>query len=28
MGADLVVGAAADAALLGSPVEAFPGTPS
>ena len=28
MGADLVAGAAADAALLGSPVEAFPGTPS
>jgi hypothetical protein len=28
MGADLVAGAAADAALLGSPSEAFPGTPS
>jgi hypothetical protein len=28
MGADLVVGAAADAAVLGSPPEAFPGTPS
>jgi hypothetical protein len=28
MGSELVAGAAADAALLGSPPEAFPGTPS
>jgi hypothetical protein len=28
MGADLVAGTAADAALLGSPPEAFPGTPA